>query len=512
MHIGQVTPYQFYLGDPLGITDQAFVLSDNLRILRRQHHTTNSHCLDTFDATLQLSNQLLLRFQNTLTLFQKNHPVSVSQKCPSKWNFISQLTDGPIKHALANCSPIRAFLPGNKSKLIIEQFALLDDDDKTHVRCTLYHMTIDDKELIFGLTHPMRGYDSSHEVLIKLLADKGAIELDSYADIYRHDGFDGPIYKAKPSISIDKDEQIVETTLHLVNSSLDIARQNEDGIRADYDTEFLHDYRVNLRKIRSVLSLFKGVFSPPENEALKQAFSDIMKQTNRLRDLDVYLLDKDDLFSLLPKRMHKGLHQMFDAFAIDRKRQLQQVSKMLNSKNYQKDIQQLKDKFSCSDNIQLGPKAETPSLLFATKLIWKRYSKVCQIARQIDENTPDEEVHQLRIQCKKLRYLMEFFAALFPEKMLKGLIKSLKRLQDNLGRFNDFSVQQDSLQEFLTSYSRKHRNKNLIAMAESIGALIILLQQKQQQERGLVMESFAKFDNQETRDRFSEIFHHGTNQ
>jgi len=68
-----------------------------------------------------------------------------------------------------------------------------------------------------------------------------------------------------------------------------IARQNEDGIKADYDTEFLHDYRVSLRKVRSVLSLFKG-----ENIALKQAFSDIMKGTNQLRDLDVYLLDKQE--------------------------------------------------------------------------------------------------------------------------------------------------------------------------------------------------------------------------
>ncbi len=30
------------------------------------------------------------------------------------------------------------------------------------------------------------------------------------------------------------------------------------------------------------------------------------------------------------------------------------------------------------------------------------------------ETTPDQSIHELRIRCKKLRYLMEFFAPLFP--------------------------------------------------------------------------------------------------
>jgi len=512
MYIGHIVPFQFYLGNPLEIDDNPIVLSESLRLIRSQHHSANCDCLDTFDSDLQRSKQLLLRYQNTLTLFQNKQPVLTTQKCPANWRFIPDLADGPVKKALSYCSAIRAFLPGNKNKLIIEQFIVLDEDDKTHVRFTLYHFNYDNRKLIFGITQPMRGYDTSHETLLQMLAKNGAIETETYADIYRHCGFDSPIYVAKPKISIDKEAPILQTTLQLIKTSLNISRQNEEGIKADYDTEFLHDYRVNLRKIRSILSLFKGVFSMGENERLKQNFADIMKQTNRLRDLDVYLLDKQDLFDLLPVRMHKGLDQMFEAFSIERKQQLQLVIKMLNSKNYQKNIHELLEKFSSTENLRAGPKASTTSLPFATKLIWKRYTKVCQIARQIDDNTPDEEIHQLRIQCKKLRYLMEFFSALFPPKMLKELIKSLKRLQDNLGRFNDFSVQQESLQEFLTSYSKKHRNKNLIAMAESIGALIILLQQKQSQERAQVMQSFAGFDSPEIKAKFTQIFHHGIKQ
>ena len=512
MNIGYIEPFQFFLNKSLDISDQPLDIGDGLHLLSSDSITTSAYCLDDFESSLKLSQRLLLCYQKNLLLLQAKTSGALKQKCPAKWRFISQLDDGVVKRAIDDCSPIRAFLPGIKNTLLIEQYIVLDDDQKTNARCTLYCLTNANSTLTFGVTQALRGYDAEHALLQQFLCEQGAIEFNSFTEIYSQCGFDSPVYYAKPKLDIAVDDPAIETASHLINVSLDIARQNEEGIKADYDTEFLHDYRVNLRKVRSVLSLFKGVYSEAENTALKQDFSDIMKATNRLRDLDVYLLDKQELFSLLPVRMHTGLKQMFDVFTIERKKQLQLVIKKLNSKSYQHKIKVLQDKFKLAEKVSAGPKALTASLPFATKLIWKRYAKVCQIAKQIDENTPDEQAHELRIQCKKLRYLMEFFTSLFPKKMLKDLIKSLKRLQDNLGRFNDYSVQHESLQVFLTSYSTKHPNKNLIAMAESIGALIILLQQKQSLERAQVMQSFSSFDSHEIREEFSEIFHHGTNQ
>jgi len=446
MHKGYLKPFQFFLNKPLQIPNIPLSIGGNLYLKSLESIAATAYCLDNFESSLKRSNRLLFRYQNNLLLIQATSSAILKQKCPSKWNFTSQLANGPIKNSLQDCDEIRAFLPGKKNTLLIEQYLLQ------------------------------------------------------------------AIYNAKPKLSIAAQAPAIETASHLIEMSLIVARQNEKGIKADYDSEFLHDYRVSLRKVRSVISLFKGVYSEAESISLKQKFSDIMKVTNRLRDLDVYLIDKQELFELLPEHMHFGLEQMFKAFIVERKKQLQKVTKLLSSKSYQQDIQTLQNKFRSAENLTAGSKALTASLPFASKLIWKRYRKVCQIAQKIDASTPDEEVHVLRIQCKKLRYLMEFFSSLFPKKLLKDLIKSLKRLQDNLGRFNDFSVQQESLKEFLANYTKKHRNKNLIAMAESIGALIILLQQKQSHERAQVMQSFSHFDSPEIREEFSEVFHHGINQ
>ena len=151
-------------------------------------------------------------------------------------------------------------------------------------------------------------------------------------------------------------------------------------------------------------------------------------------------------------------------------------------------------------------KGEASSLAFACRLIFKRYDKVCKIARNIDGQTEDSAIHELRINCKKLRYLMEFFSPLFPEEEIKTLIKALKLLQDNLGNFNDYSVQQKFLRHILSEKMTDFGSAKL-KVAESVGALTAILHRLQQKERRQVMKNFTRFDSEQTRALFIKLFH-----
>jgi len=254
-----------------------------------------------------------------------------------------------------------------------------------------------------------------------------------------------------------------------------------------------------------VVSLFKGIYSDEQTLTLKKTFSDLMSPTGRLRDLDVYLLDRKNYFGLLPKSLHDGLTIMFNLFEIERNKQLKLISKHLKSSAYNKSISRLHALFSGSDDLQPGANAGHSAFIYARELIWKRYRKVCKIARAINPDTPDSEVHELRIHCKKLRYLMEFFSPMFPLNEIKNLIKALKRLQDNLGLFNDYSVQQESLQEFILTHASKGRKQD-ISVAKSVGALIAMLYQKQLEERAKVISNFQIFDSLTTQQQFQKLF------
>ena len=96
----------------------------------------------------------------------------------------------------------------------------------------------------------------------------------------------------------------------------------------------------------------------------------------------------------------------------------------------------------------------------------------------------------MRIDAKKLRYLLEFFASLYPPKELAGLIRELKKLQDNLGEFNDLSVQQAHLIQIASELPLEDAAtaKALVAT----GALVERLAQEQDRVRSEFAAEFQR--------------------
>ena len=292
----------------------------------------------------------------------------------------------------------------------------------------------------------------------------------------------------------------------IVEAHLELARAHEAGTIADVDSEFLHQYRVALRKVRSVISLFKGVYAPEETEDLKARFGALMAETGTLRDLDVYLIERESYLALVPEPLRPGLGLLFEEIAAERAQAQADLARHLGSEGYAREMRRLQKRFAKGGRkLARGPEAERPARELARRLIWKRYRKVCALARTIDAATPDEQVHELRIQCKKLRYLMEFFMPAFPAAEIKPLLKALKRLQDVLGTFNDCAVQKEALSGRLGS-GGGGRSARRLEIAKSLGALLTVLDQRQRAARNEVEASFAAFDAPATRAGFTKLF------
>ena len=463
--------------------------------------------LDTFDNKIRNSGRLLLQFGHSLLLINLSNGHLARQHAVSTWSFRSELEAGPVAESLMKISRLRAFMVVAKISMRCDRGLVLDDEGKTRVRLHCFTLVRKKKSFQFVITQPLRGYGRAHLDLKSQLMGTGAEFPADIVNIYRGLGIKKEDYSIKPEIFLAAEDPIKQSATTIIRTYLDVARKNESGIAADYDTEFTHDYRVSFRKVRSLLSLFKGVYGVEQTAQLKREFADLMKQTNRLRDLDVYLLDREDYFQLVPGSSHEGLKIMFDVIAGDRDKEHKQVCKMLKKKSYHQLMRGWLKLFSDVDTITSGPNAGLNSRNYVARLITKRYRKVCKIARTIDTTTADEVVHELRIHCKKLRYLIEFSMPLFPRKKMKFLIKSLKVLQDNLGKFNDYSVQQISLGLFMSELSLT--GVNGMKVAESVGALTAMLYQLQCRERNLVMENFAHFDSEKIRASFTALFRCG---
>ncbi|WP_353472827.1 CHAD domain-containing protein [Salipiger sp. H15] len=460
---------------------------------------------DTFDQALRRSGRVLVETEQGAELIGAGGVVEDGPLAGAR--FVAGFPEGPVREALSDVSALRCLLPVGAGTLRRGALALLDDEQKTQVRASL--LRLDPAEAggaALLRLEGLRGYDRALVRLRERVVEAGGEPFSAAALLAQLFPQRVP-YEPKPVIPLERDTEAFDAAGDIIAAYLPVARANEAGVIADDDTEFLHDYRIALRKIRSVLSLFRHVYGPEQTTELKARFSALMAPTGRLRDLDVYLLERDGFLAMVPEGLQGGLERMFALFAEERAAAQAGLAAHLRSDAYRDEIAALMALFGKRKLLARGSRADRPAYDYACRLIWKRYRRICTIAAGIGPGTPEHEIHELRIHCKKLRYLMEFFAPLFPDKSFRRLLKPLKKLQDNLGLFNDYAVQQKSLQAFVDGLDG--RRAGSLQVAQSVGALILVLHERQLAERARVEESFAAFDSAGTRQTFRDLFHGG---
>ena len=87
---------------------------------------------------------------------------------------------------------------------------------------------------------------------------------------------------------------------------------------------------------------------------------------------------------------------------------------------------------------------------------------------------------------------------------MKKLILTLKQLQDNLGDFNDFEVQQHTIQQF--ALQMRQEREGLTETFLAMGRLEARLEMLQHEAREAFTERFTKFAAPENRGQFKELF------
>jgi CHAD domain-containing protein len=500
-------PCVYFLPSTLSLSKlrQHLPLEPHYQVLLEQGEMHDAVLLDTFDNAIFQAAKLLFEVDKQLLLLDLQTGLLFEQAASAGRRVIGEMTKGPVVDMLLEITRLRALLPIAGVRLRREEGRVLDDEGKTQVRFDHLAIGRGRRKIVgMGCAHYLRGYSEAYADLWQWLEKCGATICQNADDLYTRLGIVLRQYSVKPEIELLPETPVKESATTILRTFLSIARKNEQGIIADSDSEFLHDYRVCLRKVRSVLSLCTGVFEAKESTHLKELLAAMMRTTNGLRDLDVYLLNRAEYQGLVPSSAHAGLQILFDDFAHRRKGEHKKVASALQSKDYLKSMASLEKMFVAGNNLKSGPQAGVHSSEFARRLIMKRYQKVCKTGRDLDETTPDEVIHQLRIHCKKLRYLMEFFTPLFPPTEMKHLVRSLKTLQDNLGNFNDYSVQQQFLEKILASEIAG--GGKALTVAHAIGALTAMLHQLQGVERGRIMTNLAGFDSSEIRAVFKELF------
>ncbi len=348
---------------------------------------------------------------------------------------------------------------------------------------------------------PLRGYEDQTSHVVYRLVELGATPPGTgpFSLLLQRAGCTPRVYTLKPSFGISFETPAREAVGRIIATILTIAESNIAGITADLDTEFLHDYRICLRKARSLLGLVKNIYPLGETEQFRNQLGELTRATNYLRDLDVCALTYHEHLVNLPEPLHKGLSLIFSRLLTERKREQRSVSTNLRNKSASNTIQGIIAEISIvSGHVESAAFQQIGPLVF--RGILRRYRKIKTIAQTINIESTDEKLHQLRIECKKLRYLMEFFNEILPSDKSQLLQRQLRRLQGVLGDCNDSSVQQ----AFLLGWWHKQQADTDSTL--TMGGLIALLHQRQQEARLRINKMLSEFTDNKTAATFKHIF------
>ena len=310
-------------------------------------------------------------------------------------------------------------------------------------------------------------------------------------------------YSSKFTIELDGGETARKAMARIYQVMLNTIIRNIPGVIADYDMELLHDMRIAIRRTRSGLSLVKRVFPKSVEDRFVREFCRLGALTGPIRDLDVFLIVYEGCLARLPQFLRPGIRNFFDGLKSKREVEHKKLARALGTEKNKAALDAWQRVLNRHDR-QPAELFDVPVRELAGRIILKRYKRVRHDGRLLDAVTPDAELHRLRVQCKKLRYTIEFFVSLYPKHEVQTLIRSLKKLQDILGRFNDLSVQQDMICKSLADLSAESRAN--LGQAAALGSLLQSLFQEQQGMRAHFSDACAQFVDRETARLFNKLF------
>jgi CHAD domain-containing protein len=438
----------------------------------------------------------------------------------TKPGFVWDLPRGSLHDSLEPVLEMRRLLPIVTVETKLETLHFLDERRKTvarlHLALSAAHpargtQTSAELPVILQLC-PLRGYDGEFEAVRQLLEDQQCEVLaeNEFTRATHATKIEPGSYTRKLDLQLDPTMRADDATRVILRRLLGVMRDNEPGLRQNLDSEFLHDFRVAVRRTRSALSQIKGVFPPETVEHFRTEFSWLGQVTGPTRDLDVYQLKMPGYRASLPEHMRSDLDPLEEF--LDRHQRIEHgdLVQLLDSDRYRSLIDDWQDFLDQPAPQSEQPESATTILDLASRRIWRSARKVLKKGAAIQSDSPAESLHRLRIECKKLRYLLEFFRSLYPNKELESIIDSLKSLQDNLGDFNDFEVQQEALKSYAQTMLAEKLGTvdSLMAM----GRLVERLEQGQRKERQAFHKRFDDFSNRKNRRRLKRLFKDAGNQ
>jgi CHAD domain-containing protein len=220
------------------------------------------------------------------------------------------------------------------------------------------------------------------------------------------------------------------------------------SVRHSSDAETIHDLRVASRRFHAAALLFGEFVSPAVLADCEKRIRRIRKSAGAVRDGDVQsAIVSAVLKKRIQRRFRPGPERLLLRLSQQREKKMRRVMTALDAFDKNGDARKMKQALIA----RLPARSVVRSLPLrrrAAREIFLRLEQLKQYEQFVHQPTAAAELHAMRIEAKRLRYVMEIFAPLYKGK-LKPFIRTVRSIQDALGRMHDCDVWAETLPLFL---------------------------------------------------------------
>jgi CHAD domain-containing protein len=408
--------------------------------------------LDTFDWRVwKAGGRLLLegRRGRRVLRWQPEGAAPMTAPAPESVRFAEDLPDGAIRRELARIIEMRALLPMGEVRLRQRLVRALDEEGKTVARVRW-------EEAASASTAGPRkhapatlrlevlvGYERAGERIRRRLLALPGVSPGEDGELARAAAARGRIpgdYSSKPAIDLDPATPVAEAACLVLRHLLATVRANLDGVVEDVDTEFLHDLRVAVRRTRAALGQLEGVVDPERVARYAEELRWLGNATGPCRDLDVFLLDLQGYRQGLAPEVSTLLAPFAEHLRRQRASAHARLARELRSRRCARLLRRWEG-FLAGGDLTGTAEAARPVRAVAAERVQRAYRRLLKHARRLGPRPLAEGMHRLRIDAKKLRYLLELFASALEGESVDTLVRQLKAIQDTLGAYHDLHLQ-----------------------------------------------------------------------
>jgi len=240
---------------------------------------------------------------------------------------------------------------------------------------------------------------------------------------------------------LSKDPAAGAVVRRAIAASVQRLFRHDPGVRVGEDMEAVHQARVATRRLRSDLRTFAPLLDQAWSEALREELSWVAAELGTVRDGQVLLARLRQTAAQLPPLDAAPLGEVIAELAAEVDAE---CAKLLDGMREERYLTLLDDLVDAAANPVLADGAERRATDALPRLVARPWRRLARARRALDRPPLDDQLHQLRIMAKRVRYASEAVAPVVG-KQAAALAAAAAGLQEVLGDFHDAIVAADWL-------------------------------------------------------------------